>query len=627
MSFRWSNGPVTKQTAPDSLTVGAGHAGATLAFRLALLWIFASVVGFVIDIAPIRASLADNQYLPIGPDAFYHSRRILDAVANPAAFYQFDPLIHAPDGALISWPWGYDYFVSAIVRAARALGLGRSEMAVVAHIPVFAFPITLLFVVGICRSLRLSLPSTGLALLGTALFPLNQQIYSIGNIDHHFAEHLLVLGTLAASMAWLAKPQSTVLAITAALAYGVAPAVHTALFILQLPLLGALALLWLRAEQLPRTTPVFAGTLLVGTLAVALPSLPLQQGRFDYLTLSWFQVYIAFCSAATSVLLWRFRKSRASLLAIAVSMCVLLAPIVGAALRASEFFAGNVEGMGDIMEMRSILDQIRLGLSWSSIFGKYSHLLLLFPLGLLFCGLRLRREQQPERVLFFVACVFGLVMLVSQTRLHYLGSFALYLPLLLFVDERIFTLPAKPAVTWSLIALLILAAHLVALPRVFGRQFVGGDGDYELTRPIYAPLADACRRQPGVVLANSMDGNYLRFHTDCPVIGTAFLLTPADIAKNREEEELLRLPAAEIPRRNPALRYAYIRRETLYVALPDGRWIIAPADHPMLIDPPLVRELLHADKTRLPPKFRLLAELAYPMPPNTAYARVFAIDP
>ncbi|MEO8018511.1 MAG: hypothetical protein ABI769_11900 [Pseudomonadota bacterium] len=599
----------------------------TVAFRLAVLWILASVIGLVIDLAPIRASLADGHYLPVGPDSFYHARRILDAVADPAAFYQFDPLIHAPDGALISWPWGYDYLVSLIVRAARALGLGSDGLAVIAHVPVLAFPITLLLVVAVCRSLRLSLPATGLALLATALFPLSQGLYAVGNIDHHFAEHMLVMGALAASMAWLAKPESRAQAVAAALVLGIAPAVHTAEFILQLPLLGALALLWLRGDRLPATTPVFAGTLLVSTLAVALPSLPLQQGRFDYLTLSWFQVYIAFCSAAMCVFLWRVRRSRNSLIA-AVVLCALLAvPIVGAALRASEFFAGNVEGMGDIMETRSILDQLRLGLTWESIFGRYSHLLLFLPLVVVVCVLRLRQERQAERVLFWIASLFGLAMLVAQTRLHYLGSYALYLPLLLLIDESILRVPVKPAVTWSVVALIIVGAHAVAVPRVFGRQFVGGDGDYELTRALYSKLADACANAPGVVLANSMDGNYLRFHTKCAVIGSAFLLTPSDIAKNHEEDELLKLSATDVPQRNPLLRYAFIRRDTLFVSRPDGRWIIAPEDHPMLIDPPLVKELLHADQDHLPAHFRLLAELTYPTPPHTAYSRVFAIDP
>jgi hypothetical protein len=47
----------------------------------------------------------------------------------------------------------------------------------------------------------------------------------------------------------------------------------------------------------------------------------------------------------------------------------------------------------------------------------------------------------------------------------------------------------------------------------------------------------------------------------------------------------------------------------------------------MLIDPPLVKELLHADKDHLPAHFRMLAELTYPTAPHTAYSRVFAIDP
>jgi hypothetical protein len=50
-----------------------------------------------------------SEYLPVGNDSFYHARRIIDTAADPGAFYQFDARIHAPEGSLLTWPWGYDY--------------------------------------------------------------------------------------------------------------------------------------------------------------------------------------------------------------------------------------------------------------------------------------------------------------------------------------------------------------------------------------------------------------------------------------------------------------------------------------------------------------------------------------
>ena len=43
----------------------------------------------------------------------------------------------------------------------------------------------------ICRRLGLGLAATVVALLGMTFLPLNLGIYSLGNVDHHFAEQLL----------------------------------------------------------------------------------------------------------------------------------------------------------------------------------------------------------------------------------------------------------------------------------------------------------------------------------------------------------------------------------------------------------------------------------------------------
>ena len=58
----------------------------------------------------------EAEYLPVSIDSFYHARRILDTAADPASFYQFDAKIHAPEGSLLPWPWGYDYAMGWIVR-------------------------------------------------------------------------------------------------------------------------------------------------------------------------------------------------------------------------------------------------------------------------------------------------------------------------------------------------------------------------------------------------------------------------------------------------------------------------------------------------------------------------------
>src|SRR4051812_26010941 len=172
----------------------------TQGFKSTMIWLCASIGALIVALAPVTAAFSDGQYVPIGPDGFYHARRILDAVADPSTFFQFDTHTHFPDGNLVTWPWAYDYVISLIVRAALWLHLSKDPMAVLVHVPPLAFPLAIALMVSICRSLQLSLPSTALAVLATAMFPLSQSLYAIGNIDHHYAEHLFVLGTLAATL-------------------------------------------------------------------------------------------------------------------------------------------------------------------------------------------------------------------------------------------------------------------------------------------------------------------------------------------------------------------------------------------------------------------------------------------
>src|SRR5687767_4288559 len=79
-----------------------------------------------------------DEYLPFGNDAFYHARRILDTVADPSAFYEFDPKIHAPEGSVLTWPWGYDYAMAMLVKAGELLGIPAPPLLILIWLPVLA---------------------------------------------------------------------------------------------------------------------------------------------------------------------------------------------------------------------------------------------------------------------------------------------------------------------------------------------------------------------------------------------------------------------------------------------------------------------------------------------------------
>src|SRR5579862_9902736 len=90
-------------------------------FRLTLVWIIGCFAAVIVGLSPVASALSHGHYLPVGADAFYHARRILDTVADPARFFQFDPLTHVPEGSRVTWPWAYDWTMSWIVRVALAL--------------------------------------------------------------------------------------------------------------------------------------------------------------------------------------------------------------------------------------------------------------------------------------------------------------------------------------------------------------------------------------------------------------------------------------------------------------------------------------------------------------------------
>jgi hypothetical protein len=135
----------------------------------------------------------------------------------------------------------------------------------------------------IARRLGLSHPLVVVAGIATALLPLTQFLYAVGQIDHHFAEHIFVLAVLASGLRWFSRPHDTPAAVTLAVVLGAAPAIHNGLFILQLPVLATLVALWAQGTRLPmRTTLQFAAALVLTTVAVLIPSLPFRLGLFEF---------------------------------------------------------------------------------------------------------------------------------------------------------------------------------------------------------------------------------------------------------------------------------------------------------------------------------------------------------
>jgi hypothetical protein len=132
----------------------------------------------------------------------------------------------------------------------------------------------------------------------------------------------------------------------------------------------------------------------------------------------------------------------------------------------------------------------------------------------------------------------------------------------------------------------------------------------------------ACDENPGVVLADIDAGHWIRYHSECSVIGDVFLLTPLHGAKALESARLLRLTPAELVAESRDIRYVFARQSSGLFLDESGR---ERPDLDKLRDglPALSRELL-APAAKLPPQYQLRGEAR--TPGGQVYARLYEIN-
>lgn len=524
-----------------------------------LIWLAVSCIAVLSCSLTRPATHIGDEYFPMGNDSFYHAVRILGAVHDPASFYEFDPKIHAPEGSLLTWPWGYDYFIAKIVRGALAVGIGSDALMVALWLPVAAVLFGTALLMLLARRLGLGDWAVALAGLCMALSASTQLLFGFGQLDHHYAEYMSILAALAAGLAWFRSP-STASAVALGVTFGVALAIHNGLFILQLPFLATAALHWLQDKRAPmRHALTFAAALLGASLAVLLPSLPFQEWRFEFYTLSWFHFYVVCCTSAVIVLLAHLQPTRRNVVVLLVVATVLLLPLFKQIAHARSFITGNLGMLDQILEMRSPLQLLRDG-KYDQLMGLYSLLAFIAPVTFALCALRLWRERDTYRALFWAWCVFGLLLMTAQVRMHYFGIFALYLPWLIVLQEYSEKRPElyKRAFLLGSLALVLAYSPVIRYALVAPMPHAGDDG-FKPVYPIFGPLRKACAEDPGVVLADTNAGHYIRYFTACSVIANNFLLTEQHFQKAEEVSQLFGLRAELLPRAAPYVKYVLVR--------------------------------------------------------------------
>lgn len=525
-------------------------------FKTALIWLLGSVVVLAATLHRIPAVLVEGEFLPYGVDSFYHARRVLETMADPAGrLWEFDPRSYAPEGTWHTWPWLYDWLLVQSARLGMALSNAQNPLAILIYIPPLFGVVNTGLVLAIAQSLGFSRLLQILAVLAFAASPLTLQLHLPGRIDHHFMELTCVLGTLLAGLAWFQRPDDARRALAMGLVVGIAPGMQNGLFILQLPVLVTLGILWLRNRERPGIGAMNAFSLGLGgiTVAILLPSDPFWEGRFLYYALSWFHLYIAFCVIIMAQALARTEPSVRSALLLLVSALFLLWFMLDQAQFGVGFITGDLDLHAALTEMVSLPTAIRNDGLWS-ILEAYSLLFLTLPVILLVVARWPFMRVAPERIFFALMALGGCGLMIAMHRLHYFGSFALIFGPLLgwrWLTERL------PNLAWTA-PLLLAGAYLPVLPILAGNSPVGGTAIYAMNREIFPAMERACAERPGIVLAPPDFGHFITYHTACSVLANNMLLTPQHAAGFRLAKGLLAGPVRAIREDHPEIAYVYV---------------------------------------------------------------------
>jgi hypothetical protein len=270
------------------------------------------------------------------------------------------------------------------------------------------------------------------------------------------------------------------------------------------------------------------------------------------------------------------------------ALCVVLAiPGFSQLMGGAGFLTGGFSILDQIIEVRSPYKLFTDTFGPMQTAAHYSWLLLLAPPLLAYYGVRVWRENRPDRLYYAVVVTFGLALLLDQYRLHYFGFFGLVTGGLLLVDELRVRLQWHRGLTFVLsFAALALAYQPALRERLFIIYAPGADTEYASAFAIFLDLGTLCGQDPGVVLASADDGSAILFHSECSVIANNFILRRSDEAHIQEIDRLMRLSPAEIRAERPDIKYVFVRVRDFAVMQGNIAWLNAgsPIARQLFID-------------------------------------------
>jgi asparagine N-glycosylation enzyme membrane subunit Stt3 len=580
-------------------------------YLLVVIWVVCSFVAAALSLEFTHATYYLGEWHPLGNDSFYHARRILDAVDSPRGFYQFDEMIHAPEGSWLTWPWAYDWLMAKFVQVWQFFDPAKDSMMIITHIAVYWIFVNAALLTMIGYVLGLPTGLIGLVLFGFALSPLTQALHGVGLIDHHYVEYTFILLTVLTGLAWLKRPEQSWRAAALGITLGIAPAFHTGLFILQLPVLFTLFVLWMQ-KRLPEKDSVLALAiaLTLAMLAALLPSEPFQQGQFQFSVLSWFHLYIAAASTLFISSMGRFAFSPKMLGIFVIVGIALLIPIWQDTLGGAAFLSQRIAMLETISEAQSPLEMMfnkKHGF-WVTL-GYYSVFGLLMPLLIPVYIYRGFKVTSAAQLFFAVMVVFGMSLLLTQYRLNYFGSFAILLGWAVVLNDAFDIFRRRPKLVYSLGTVIVFLAFLPGVFHVlFSRYALSWDDMYKESLPLMEALDERCEVNPGIALVDNNFGHILRYHTACSVIANNFLMTPQHEEKIDEMWTYMSMSPEELLENKPEeMKYVFIRLAGFLQRADDGSVKLTTTEFLERHNLRLPFELNTRDD--LPDRYKVIAEM------------------
>ena len=578
-----------------------------------LLCLIASLLFYQISIWHIEFAMINGEYTPAFPDSFYHAVRILDSIEH-GGLLQFDPKIHAPDGAWIVWPWGYDWFIARIIELVMFI-TDINPVKIMAHIPPLWGIVNIALMVSLCRTLELAFPYRILVISCFIFLPLNQQLHLIGRIDHHYMELTMVLLSTILSLQWFRFTESKLYAISVGMVLGGSMAIHNSMFVLQAPVIASLIIYWLLARPLPKTTLHFSLSLLLSTLLFLITSETFREYTFSFYHYSFFHLYISFCVSIFALIISRIPLSKKNISLIVSLMIICAFPLVNNLISGYEFISGDIEFLHSMGEVKSFMSfDLTQRISLVEAVSNYSAFICLLPFTLGYLLYLVCHKTELSKIYFILFSLMAIFFLLKQMRFHYFGSFILYTPLALFFQNSSRLVSAKN-IRFLIFMLLILLAYSLPAKTLFKAQ--PKSQLFEATYWASSELRKQCDNDTGIILAPAEVGHYLRYFTNCSIIANSFIMDPKDFKFLRKTKQLLDMNSQQLYSYQEDIKYLFLFREdNIYMNLPDKE-----VDS---INSRLTKELIFSDV--FPDNYKLLYEIKVDIKNKQyVFARAFKI--